>query len=75
MREISRTDVYAPMELGATNLNNDVSYGGNRLQSDAFENADSLTLGRIVLYTVIVLLPALAAPVTCIVVRIRRRYL
>ncbi len=75
LREISRTDVYAPMELGASNLNNQETYGGNRLQSDAFESTEGLTLGRIVLYTVLVLLPALAAPVVCIVIRVRRRYL
>lgn len=75
LREISRTDVYAPMELGAANLNNQETYGGNRLQSDAFESTEGLTLGRIVLYTLLVLLPAIAAPIVCVVIRIRRRYL
>ena len=75
LREISRTDVYAPMELGAANLNNQETYGGNRLQSDAFESTEGLTLGKIVLYTLLVLLPAIAAPIVCVVIRIRRRYL
>lgn len=82
LREITRNDVYAPLELGSTDAKymsteyaHYGNYGGTILQGDTFDASEGITFRSVVSYLVLLLMPALAAPIVCIAIRLRRRYL